>query len=53
MQGLGDTNEAELRDITNNILEQCKEDYDLIQKEESLFTRFKNYVCKNVPFMGV
>ncbi|WP_342225157.1 hypothetical protein [Rickettsia endosymbiont of Urophora cardui] len=52
LQGLDDTNEAELRDITNNILEQWKEDNALIpQEEESLFTRFKNYVCENVPFI--
>ncbi|AJQ52548.1 hypothetical protein [Rickettsia conorii] len=30
LQGLDNTNEAELRDITNNILEQWKEDNDLI-----------------------
>lgn len=53
LQGLDNTNEAELRDITNNILEQWKEDNSLIPKEEdSLFTRFKNYVCDNVPFIA-
>ncbi|HJD59037.1 MAG TPA: hypothetical protein LFV92_07910 [Rickettsia endosymbiont of Ceroptres masudai] len=53
LQGLDNTNEGELRDTTNNILEQWKEDNTLIPKEEdSLFTRFKNYVCENVPFMA-
>ncbi|WCR55948.1 hypothetical protein [Rickettsia asembonensis] len=52
LQGLDDTNEAELRDITKNILEQWKEDNTLIpQEEESVFTRFKNYVCENIPFI--
>lgn len=41
LQGLDDTNEAELRDITSNILEQWKEDNTLIpQEEENVFTRF-------------
>lgn len=52
LQGLDNTNEAELRDITNNILEQWKEDNDLIQKEEeSWFSSVKNYICDNVPFI--
>ncbi|WP_342225168.1 hypothetical protein [Rickettsia endosymbiont of Urophora cardui] len=53
LQGLDGTNEEELCEITHNILEQWKEDNALIiQEEESLFTRFKNYVCENVPFIA-
>lgn len=53
LHGLDDTNEAELCNITSNILEQWKEDNDLIpQEEDSLFTRFKNYICDNVPFIS-
>ncbi|WP_419234708.1 hypothetical protein [Rickettsia endosymbiont of Nabis limbatus] len=52
LQGLDNTNEAELRDITNNILEQWKEDNALIQKEEeSWFSSVKNYICDNVSFI--
>lgn len=53
LHGLGDTNEEELYDITNNILKKWREDNDLIpQDEESLFSRFKNYVYDNVPFIA-
>jgi hypothetical protein len=52
LEGLDGINQEELCNITNNILEQWKEDNALIPKEEdSLFTRFKNYVCDNVPFI--
>ncbi|HJD59022.1 MAG TPA: hypothetical protein LFV92_07830, partial [Rickettsia endosymbiont of Ceroptres masudai] len=52
LQGLQDTSEEELCKITHNILEQWQEDNNLIPKEEdSLFTRFKNYVCENVSFI--
>lgn len=53
LEGLDGTNQEELCNITSNILDQWKEDNDLIlQEEDSLFTRFKNYVCDNVPFIA-
>lgn len=52
LHGLHDTNEEELCDITNNILQQWKAYNDLIpQEEESVLSRFKNYVCDNIPFI--
>ena len=52
LQGLDNTNEAELCDITNNILEKWQEDNDLIPKEEeSWFSSVKNYICDNVSFI--
>lgn len=52
LEGLDDTNQEEVCNITSNILDQWKEYNDLIpQEEDSLFTRFSNYVCDNVPFI--
>lgn len=53
LEGLGDTTQEELGDITNNILKQWKEeDNSLIPQEaDNIFIRFKNYVFDNVPFM--
>jgi len=53
LEGLDGTNQEELCNITSNILEQWKEDNDLMpQEEESLFSRFKNYAFDNVPFIA-
>lgn len=53
LEGLGDTTQEELSDITNSILKQWKQDNTLIpQEEDSIFTRFKNYVFDNVPFIS-
>lgn len=53
LEGLDGTNEEELCNITNNILDQWKEDNKLIpQEEQSWFSSVKNYICKNVPFIA-